>query len=114
FLSGKLLAVAAGIALIEVVYQFPYYWSFRKTDTSIVTSLFSFGKILVPFLAFFVVKERLSVHQYIAYFGITVCATLLAFDPKKFRLNRAAWLMLGVSAILSVQTVLYKYAFDQG
>ncbi|HWD92272.1 MAG TPA: hypothetical protein VG938_07980 [Verrucomicrobiae bacterium] len=114
FLPVKLIMTVTGISLIEVIYQFPYYRSFRKTDTSIVTSLFSFGKIFVPFLAFFLVKERLSILQYVAYFGITLCATLLAFDAKKFRLNQAAWLMLGVSVILDVQTVLYKYAFEQG
>jgi uncharacterized membrane protein len=82
FLSARLLMIVSGISLIEVIYQFPYYWSFRKTDTSIVTSLFSFGKIFVPFLAFFAVKERLSIPQYIAYFGITLCATLWRLMPK--------------------------------
>src|SRR5882724_12065809 len=91
----KLVEIVVAISLIEVLYQYPYYWSFRKADTSVVTSLFSFGKIIVPVLAYFMVKERLSVIQYVGYFGITIGATLLAFDWRKFRFNQAAFLMLG-------------------
>jgi len=110
----KLFGIIVAISLIEVLYQYPYYWSFRKADTSVVTALFSFGKIIVPVLAYFIVRERLSVVQYVGYFGVTICATFLAFDWKKFRLNQAAWLMLGVSAMLSLQQVLYKYCFEHG
>lgn len=102
------------ISLIEVLYQFPYYWSFRKADTSVVTCLFSVGGIIVPIFAYLIVNERLSVVQYVGYFSITICAALLAFDWRKFRLNQAAWLMLGVSVMLSLQEVLYKYCFEHG
>jgi len=114
FLPVKLVEIVVAISLIEVLYQYPYYWSFRKADTSVVTSLFSFGKIIVPVFAYFMVQERLSVTQYVGYFVVTIGATLLAFDWRKFRLNQAAWLMLGVSAMLSLQEVLYKYCFEHG
>lgn len=113
-LPVKLVEIAVAISLIEVIYQYPYYWSFRKADTSVVTSLFSFGKVIVPVLAYFMVHERLSMIQYVGYFGITISAAFLAFDWRKFRFNQAAWLMLGVSAMLSLQEVLYKYCFEHG
>ena len=113
-LPAKLIGIVAIISLIEVLYQFPYYWSFRKADTSVVTCLFSIGGIIVPVFAYLIVKERLSIVQYAGYLGITICAAFLAFDWKKFRLNQAAWLMLGVSVMLSLQEVLYKYCFEHG
>jgi len=113
-LSLELIGIVAAISLIEVFYQYPYYWAFRFADTSVVTSLFSFGKIVVPIFAYLIVRERLTTLQYIGYVGATICATLLVFDWRKFRVNRTLWLMAGVSIMLSLQEVLYKYCFENG
>lgn len=102
------------ITFIEVIYVFPYYWSLRKTDTSVVASLFSLGKILVPVLAYFIADERLADIQYAGFALIIVSATLLNLEVRKFKLNPAFFLMLGVSVVLAVQTTLYKYVFESG
>ncbi|MEK7530804.1 MAG: EamA family transporter [Patescibacteria group bacterium] len=102
------------IALIEVGYSYPYYWALKHTDTSIVTSLFSIGRIFVPILAFFIVDERLTYIQYAGFGLIVLAATLLNFDPKKFRFNPALFLMVGVCCILAIETITYKYVFEHG
>ena len=109
-IAGLILICAA----IETLYLFPYYWSFRETDTSVVASLFSLGKIFVPTLAFFIVGERLAPLQYVGIVIIIFSSIALTFDFKQRRLNQAFFMMLGVSIMLAVESVLYKYIFDQG
>lgn len=113
-LSFPFLAVVFAISLINIFYQFPYYWSLRHADTSIVASLFFFGFVFVPILAYFFVGERLTILQYFGFFLIILAAILLTFDIRKFRFNKAFFLMVGVSFMLAVQTILYKYVFDAG
>ena len=58
------------IAIIDIGYLYPYYMALKKTDTSIVSSLFSLGKIFVPVLAFILLKDTLTLPQYIGFFII--------------------------------------------
>jgi drug/metabolite transporter (DMT)-like permease len=80
----------------------------------VVTSLFSLGDIVAPLLAFLLVREHLHVIQYVGFFIIILSSVLLTIDVKKIKLNRALFLMLFVSIILTLQTVLWKYLFEQG
>ena len=100
--------------LIEIGYQYPYYWSLRHLDTSIVISLFSLGKIIVPFLGFFFLGERLEPLQYLGFFMIILSAVALTLDLKKLKLNVAFFLMFLVSLLLSVSSAIQKYLFEQG
>src|SRR3990167_4030040 len=90
FVSANIAIILFGIALIEVLYQYPYFWSLRRTDTSVVAALFSLGKVSVPLFAFFIVGERLAPLQYVGFF------------------------VLSASLLLSLESVLYKYVFEQG
>lgn len=112
----KALTLEAGayviaIALIEVLYQFPYYVALRRIDTSINIALLTLGQAVVPFLAFFIVGEKLPLIQYLG-FGIIIAANLMLSYERgaKFKINSAFWLMLSVSLMLALQVVLYKKA----
>jgi drug/metabolite transporter (DMT)-like permease len=72
------------------------------------------GKIFVPLLAFYFLGEQLSYSQYIGFFIIIIASVFLTFDRRRMRLNTAFWLMLVVSIVLAFQSVLIKYAYDQG
>lgn len=111
--SFKLGSILFVISVIEVLYLYPYYWSLRHADTSIVASLFSLGKIFVPVLAFFLVDERLTALQYSGFFILVIANILITFDFQKMRLNKAFALMFMVSFILSLQAVLLKYTYEQ-
>jgi drug/metabolite transporter (DMT)-like permease len=113
-ISANLLGIAIIIAAIEVGYQYPYFWALRRLDTSVVTSLFSLGKLSTPLLALAFVGEKLTLLQYLGFCIIMVCSAFLTFDFKKLHINHALWLMLAVSSGLSLQAVLYKYAFEHG
>ncbi len=101
------------IALCNVAYQYPYYWSLRTAETSVVVSLFSLGKIATPLFAFFIVGEHLQKVQYLGFFTIILSSVLLTIDFKKIRLNKECIYMLIVSVLLTIQLVLYKYLFQQ-
>ena len=100
------------IALINVLYQYPYYWSLRTTDTSVVVSLFSLGKIFTPLFAYFIVGEHLKDIQYAGFFIIISSSVLLTLDFRQIRLNKEFFYMLAVSLLLTIQFVLYKYLSD--
>lgn len=102
------------ISLIEVLYLYPYYWALRHTDTSVVASLFCLGKVFIPIFAFFLVGERLTAVQYGGFFILVAASILMTLDFRKMRLNKAFTLMLVVSFVLSLQSVLLKYVYEQG
>lgn len=100
------------IAALEVLWLFPYFKAYEHDDTSIVASLFSLGKILVPIFAFFIVGEVLAPAQYIGFLIIILASVLLtAQDIRALKFNASLYLMLLSSAIVSLQAVLYKHTF---
>lgn len=114
FVSLKSGAFLFVISIIEILYLYPYYWSLRHADTSIVAPLFSLGKIFVPLFAFLFIGERLNGLQYVGFFILTLSSVVLVFDVQKMRLNKAFILMLFVSVILAIQSILLKYVYMQG
>ena len=100
--------------MIDVFYQIPYYEALRRGDTSVVVAWFSLGYVLVPVLAYLMVDEKLSFVQY-AGFGIIIAASVVLNieNPRKIKINKAFYLMLLSSLLLSLQAVLYKYALEK-
>ena len=113
-LSFRMYSIVFLISLLDLLYVYPYYWALRRIDTSIVCSLFEIGKIFVPLFAFLFVGEHLATIQYIGFFLIILSSIFLTLDLKKLRFDKAFFFMLVVSIILTLQSVLYKYMFDQG
>jgi drug/metabolite transporter (DMT)-like permease len=113
-LSLPLVGIVLGIAVIEIAYQYPYLAALKRIDTSVVSSLFSLGRIFTPAIALCLVGENLTFFQYLGFFTLTLCGGLLTLDFKRLRLDRGLWEMLIVSTILSLQSGLYKYAFARG
>lgn len=95
-------------------YQIPYYEALRRGDTSVVVAWLSLGYVLVPVLAYLMVDEKLSFVQY-AGFGIIIAASVVLNieNPRKIKINKAFYLMLLSSLLLSLQAVLYKYALEK-
>ncbi len=102
------------LGLTNVLYLYPYYKALENDDTSIVISLFSLGKILVPILAFLIVGEVLSLKQYLGFLVIIFSSSILTLNnhSKKFEFNKSLYYMCVVSFILAFEAVLYKYVFN--
>lgn len=102
------------ISIIEVFYLYPYYKALRHDDTSIITSLFALGKIFVPIFAYFIVGETLAPIQYVGFIIIVVSSALLSLKRATgIRVNVSFYYMLACSAMLALETVLYKYIFTE-
>jgi drug/metabolite transporter (DMT)-like permease len=114
FVAPPLLGLIFCISLIEVLYLFPYYWSLKRTDTSVVASLFSVGEVAVPILAFFFLHERLAQLQYVGFALVIISAIALTLDLKKLRLDASFFFMLAASLILAIEAILYKFVYLQG
>lgn len=112
-ITGPQVILILIIAAIEVFYQIPYYKALQHSDTSVVASLFGFGRILTPIFAYFIINEILAPIQYFG-FGIIILATILSnFDRKNFKINKAVYYMLPVAVLLSFQDVLQKAGLGQ-
>ena len=101
------------LAIIDITYLYPYYIALKKTDTSIVSSLFSIGKIFLPILSFYFLGDVLTPLQYIGFF-IVISASAILNMKKGFSLtlNKAFYLMFLSSFLLSCRTILAKYALE--
>jgi len=101
-----------GLAVINVIYQYPYYKALEQNDTSNVIALFSLGQLFVPVLAYFVVGEVLSTLQYVGVAIILLASVGLSAERlTRFRMNASLWWMLLCTSILSFEYVLYKLLF---
>ncbi len=102
-----------GLALINVLYLYPYYKALEQNDTSTVVALFSLGQVFVPILAYFMVHEVLSFTQYSGIAIIIIASLALSLQKgSKLRVNASLWWMIVCTFILSFEYVLYKYLFE--
>ena len=103
--------VYALLAIIDIVYLCPYYIALKKTDTSIVSSLFSIGKIFIPVLSFCFLGDILTPLQYTGFF-IVISASFVLNMKKGFslKINQAFYLMFLSSFLLACRVILAKYA----
>jgi drug/metabolite transporter (DMT)-like permease len=59
FLPARLIPYVILMGAMEFGYYWLYYEALKHEDTSIVSSLFSIGKVFIPLGAFFILSERL-------------------------------------------------------
>ena len=101
------------IAFIDIAYLYPYYVALKKTDTSIISSLFALGNIFVPVLSFILLSEVLALHQYIG-FSIIILASVILNKKRqiKFCINKAFYLMVLSTFLLASKICLAKYVLN--
>ena len=102
------------VAIIDVLYLIPYYKALQQEDTSVITALFSLGRIFVPIFAFFTIGETLSSTQYVGFLIVILCGAATTFNSKsRFKFNTSFFYMIICSIMLAIQAVVYKYIFNQ-
>lgn len=101
------------LALIDVVYLYPYYTAMKVIDTSIVAALFSLGEIIIPFLSYFFLNERLVFTQYIGFVIVIMASLALSVKGNKIpKLNRAFYYMFFAALLWAGRVVLGKYVLN--
>ena len=103
------------IGALDTVYRYPYYKALKADETSIVTALWSLGRIFVPLLAFLVVGEKLQPLHYVAFFLIVLAGSLLTLKGsfKEMRVNSSLYWMILAAFLTSCETVIWKLLFEQ-
>jgi drug/metabolite transporter (DMT)-like permease len=101
-------------SIFEVGYQMPYYLALRSIDTAAVVALFSIKRIFMPVLAYFILGEILTNSQYFGILLIVISSFLISFDMGKFKINKSFYWMAIASAMLSLQSIIYKFNFEEG
>ncbi|MDR0804009.1 MAG: hypothetical protein LBO08_02890 [Rickettsiales bacterium] len=96
---------------LEVAYIFPYYYSFKYMDTSVISAMWALARVLTPALAFVIVGETIGGMQYCAYFILIAASFILSLERGAgLRVNRGFWLMLFGGIIVVVMNVFYRSA----
>ncbi|MBI4163927.1 MAG: EamA family transporter [Candidatus Aenigmarchaeota archaeon] len=109
----NLLPFFVFLGLVDVAYLYPYYKALESDETSVVVSLFAIDKIFVPFLAFLIVGEVLTLTQYFGFTLVLLSSLLLTLHHHgKFRLNKSFLYMALCSLLLAFEGVVYKYVFE--
>lgn len=102
------------LGLISLLVQIPAYQAFKENDTSVVNCLWTLGKVILPFVAFLFLGEKLSWIQYLGFFLIIISNVFLNFDSsQKSKLNLAFFLMLGCSLFNTASSVIEKYILNE-
>ncbi|MCA9352161.1 DMT family transporter [Patescibacteria group bacterium] len=107
------LPIFLGLALINILYLYPYYKALESNDTSNVVALFALGQLFVPILAYFMVNEVLTLQQYIGIGIVLISSLAVSLDKHvSIKINQSFWWMLLCTFILSFEYVLYKLLFE--
>lgn len=102
------------LALVDVIYLYPYYTALKVIDTSIVGALFSLGQITIPVMSYFILNEKLGLTQYIGFILIIMASVALSIKGVKIpKLNRAFYYMLVASLLRAFYVVLEKYVLNE-
>lgn len=101
------------LALLDIIYLYPYYTAMKVIDTSIVAALFSLGEVSVPILSYLLLGEVLNLHQYIGFVIIIMASVALSVKGNKIpKLSRAFYYMVVASLLVSFRVVLIKYVMN--
>jgi drug/metabolite transporter (DMT)-like permease len=107
------IAMAAGALIVG--YLFLYFRSFEDIQPSEVSALMNLIPAFVPFISYVVIRESLSVPQYVGLAIIVVASfALSAVDIKKFQFSRSIYFMILGCLFYAVSEVLAKLAYAQG
>ncbi len=108
-----LLGIAAGW-LILGAYQL-YYTALRKSDASLVATLFQLVIVFNLLLGITIFREHPTTLQLTGLIAVTIAAVIISFEQreKKWKLRTDVLvLMSSASLLLSISDVVFKYAAE--
>ena len=114
--SEKAMLCYFGLAMIDVIYLYPFYTAMKVIDNSIVGALFSLGQITIPVMSFLFLGEVLSLEQYIGFTIIIMSSVALSIKGTKIpKLSKAFYYMVFASLLRAGYVILEKYVLiDDG
>ncbi len=113
-IPASLIVLSLFAGFINVLYYFFYFQALEKEHPSVVIALFSLTPAAIPFIAYFVVQERLTATEIIG-FSVVVISTLIyaLTDIRKFKFSKALVPVLIAALILDTVSIINKYVYNK-
>lgn len=107
-----LLTLASGFLALVAIYY--YFRGLELDDPSVVAALFSLTPAIMPFLAHYLVGERLSVRACVGFTIVLLAGfTYSLSDIKKFKVSKALLPILAASLLFDAASLSGKYAYER-
>ncbi|MDY2830256.1 MAG: EamA family transporter [Alphaproteobacteria bacterium] len=108
--SQKAMLCYLGVAMVDIIYLYPFYTAMKVIDNSIVAALFSLGQITIPLMSFLFLGEILNLEQYIGFTIIIMSSVALSIKGTRIpKLSKAFYYMVFASLLRSGYIILEKY-----
>ena len=111
FIDAKSAIIIAAAGFLGIFYLFAYFKALTYDEGSRVGSLFQLVPVIVLFLSFVFLGEKLHPKQYIGAILVVIAGFSLSLqrdDLGKFKLNKAFWFMLLSSFLSAMVYVSFK------
>lgn len=111
---AQLLVLSLLTGFLIVVAYYSYFKGLEREDPSVVAALFCLTPAAIPFIAFFVVGERLSTNAIIGFSIVIVSAFLYSLSSiRKFTISKALLPAITAAALFDVVAVTNKYVYTK-
>ena len=106
------LSLIAGFLTILGIYF--YFIALERENPSVVMALFALTPAAIPFAAYFLVGERLSLNEIIG-FGIVIIAAFIysLSDIRKFTISKALVPAISAALVFDVVALANKYVYTK-
>lgn len=110
---AKIAAIGMAAGFMSITYYYYYFKALEKESPSVVIAILCLAPVILPFLAYLVLGESLSVRQ-VTGFAIVVAASFLlaATDIRKFKFSKAMLPTLVAAGIYALVSLSTKYTYD--
>jgi uncharacterized membrane protein len=114
YLSPGLIGLSLLSGFLAVIAIFYYFKGLESDNPSVVAALFSLTPAIMPFLAHFIVGERLSTRAIIGFVIVITSGFLYSLsDIKKFKFSKALVPILIASVMFDASSLAGKYSYDR-
>lgn len=111
--SLPIIVIAMLSGVLTVSYYVLYFKGLSVEAPSVVISIFSLAPAFLPFIAYFLLGERLTSNQYLGFaFLLFASIGISAVDIKKFKFSPALYPIAFASFLYAVISILQKYVYN--
>lgn len=112
-ISVSVLVMGVLAGFLTTVYYFFYFKALELDSPSVAIALYSLSPAMIPFLAFFFLKERLLPSQIAGFIVVLIASFGLALaEVKKFKFSKALLPMATASTMFALTTLQLKYVYE--
>jgi drug/metabolite transporter (DMT)-like permease len=113
-IAPKLILYAISAGILTVLFYYFYFRTLESDEPSVAIALNNITPVIVLFLAFFILHEKLRLLQYL---GVSIIITssfaLSAINIKKFKFSRSIEFASYGAVAYALAAILAKYSYER-